>query len=316
MSVNRGALFWGIFFLLLGGIPLLDRLGVIDAGTWGDVWRLWPLIIIAFGIAILIGRSRMAMAGTVVTAVVIGGIAGAGLAAGSGFLNFGDCVPGGSETALQQTSDNGELQDGARVDIDGNCGEITVAGTSGTQWNLDASYRGSPPRVSSGTGSVRIQAPEGTSQRQEWDIRVPTDVVRELHVGMNAGGSTIDVKGAQLDELDVETNAGDARIDASGAQIGTLSVDVNAGRIRITLDGPVDDGSLSVNAGAIDLCVPDGAALRLVVEEQLTFATNLDNRGLDQNGETWTRQGSGPEIALHVEGNAASFTLDPEDGCQ
>ena len=161
-----------------------------------------------------------------------------------------------------------------------------------------------------------MKAPGERSNRQEWQVNLPVERMRELKVGMNAGGASVDVSNAQLDELTVETNAGDTTIMAEGAQIDALTVDVNAGRARITLDGPVAEGDLSVNAGAIDLCLPDGAALRFTVEEQLTFATNLDEAGLAQDGETWTRGGSGPEIALHIEGNAASLTLNPEDGCR
>lgn len=314
MSINRGSLFWGIFFVLLGGIPLLDRLGVIDAGSWGDVWRLWPLIIIAIGLAILVGRSRMALAGTVITAIVIGGIAGGALAAGSGFLNFGDCIPG-SEAEMEQVAESGQLDDGARIELNLNCGDVTVTTASGAEWTLAARYRGSAPEISASAASLRIDAPEGRSTRQEWDVAVPVDVVRDLDVGMNAGSASVDVSDARLDSLTVETNAGDTQIVAADTQIEALSVDVNAGRVRITLDGPVGEGDLSVNAGAIDLCVPDGAALRLEVEEQLTFATNLDDAGLSQSDETWTRAGSGPEISLHIEGNAASLTLNPEDGC-
>ena len=315
MAVHRGYLFWGIFFILLGGIPLLDRLGVIDAAAWGDLWRLWPLIIIAIGLAILVSRSRMAVAGTVVTALVIGAIAGGSLAAGSGFFNFGDCIPGG-EAEMQRTTDSGQLADGASVELDVNCGELEVTTASGDGWSLDASYRGAAPVVSASDSSLRIEAPGERSNRQEWQVELPVERIRELNVSMNAGGASVDVGGAQLDELTVETNAGDTTIAAEGAEIDALNVDVNAGRARITLDGPVVEGDLSVNAGAIDLCVPDGAALRLTVEEQLTFATNLDEAGLEQDGETWTRQGSGPEIALHIEGNAASLTLNPEDGCR
>jgi len=52
------------------------------------------------------------------------------------------------------------------------------------------------------------------------------------------------------------------------------------------------------------------------VQDQLTFATNLDSRGLTESGDTWTRAGTGALIDLSIEGNAASFTLDPEGGCK
>jgi hypothetical protein len=76
-------------------------------------------------------------------------------------------------------------------------------------------------------------------------------------------------------------------------------------------------GSLSANAGSIELCVPPEATLRFRVEEQLTFGHNLDDRGLVRSGDVWTREGGvgAPVIDLSIEGNAANFSLDPSGGC-
>jgi hypothetical protein len=78
------------------------------------------------------------------------------------------------------------------------------------------------------------------------------------------------------------------------------------------------NGHLKVNAGAIDLCVPSGSGLRIQLTDQLTFAHNLDHRGLVQSGGTWTRPGTNVDsmIDLTVDGAAASFTLDPQGGCR
>lgn len=91
---------------------------------------------------------------------------------------------------------------------------------------------------------------------------------------------------------------------------------MNAGRARVSLGAGSTQGSLAANAGAIDLCVPADAALVLRVPDQLTFAHNLEQRGLTRDGDTWRRAGSGGDtIDLSVNGNAASFTLDPDGGC-
>ena len=54
MRVRRGPLFWGVFLVLLGGIPLLVRTGAIDGAVFADAWRFWPLILVAVGLAILV----------------------------------------------------------------------------------------------------------------------------------------------------------------------------------------------------------------------------------------------------------------------
>src|SRR4026208_2507758 len=56
MRVRRGLLFWGVFLVLLGGIPLLVRAGILDGGPFVHAWRLRPLILIGIGLAILIGH--------------------------------------------------------------------------------------------------------------------------------------------------------------------------------------------------------------------------------------------------------------------
>ena len=122
--------------------------------------------------------------------------------------------------------------------------------------------------------------------------------------------------GAALTTLDVHINAGDARIDGSGGSLGEIDVSANAGRIRLRVDSATT-GSLSANAGSMELCTPPGATLRFRVPSQLTFAHNLDDQGLAHDGEMWTREGAvgAPVIDLSIQGNAASFTLDPIGGC-
>ena len=71
------------------------------------------------------------------------------------------------------------------------------------------------------------------------------------------------------------SNAGDLRIDASQGAIDEIDMSMNAGRIRLSAGSTALGGDLSINAGAIDLCVPDAAGLNLSVTDQLTFAHNL-----------------------------------------
>ena len=84
MRVDRGYLFWGIFFVLLGAIPLADREGWIEVGGLGDVWRLWPLILIGIGAAILFSRTSLGLVVTIVAAVVLGALAGTAISSVGG----------------------------------------------------------------------------------------------------------------------------------------------------------------------------------------------------------------------------------------
>jgi hypothetical protein len=312
MRVHRGYLFWGIVLLLLGAIPLADRQGWIDLSSSGDLWRLWPLTIIAVGLAILLSRTRAASAGTVAAAVVIGAVGGSALAYGGGFIGaVGDCTA--DRGTMQHMTSDGTFTSDARVSLDFKCGTLDVTAMPGRDWSVDAGYQGAAPTIDDSNGDLAVRAPDAADRRQEWDLNLPSDALRALDVQANAGTARIDVGSSELDELRVEANAGEVRLSADGS-LADLQVSVNAGSAQLTLDGPAA-GLLSVNAGSIEVCVPDDAALELVVAEQFAFGNNLSGSGLTRDGNTWRRSGDGPDISLRVEGNAASFNLNPSGGC-
>ncbi len=129
-------------------------------------------------------------------------------------------------------------------------------------------------------------------RRQDWTISAGTQTLSELKVQANAATGTLTLEGAKLAGFDLQTNAGDVIVDGTGASIHGLDVQINAARARITL-GPDTSGDLQVNAGAIDLCLPQDASVQLDVTDQITFATNLSESGLSHSGTIWTRAGLG-----------------------
>jgi len=317
MHVRRGLLFGGLFFVTVGAINLLARSGTIDVTRLEDVWSLWPLILVGIGIALLLGRSRFAIIGTIIAAVTVGAIVGGVIATGGGWIvGFTDCG-GGPQSGDQTTSEVGGFEGPSTIDLSIRCGQLAVDTDAGKGWTFGASYRGPAPLVN-GTGNLlQVRVPDGAGVRyQDWTVSAGTQTLSQLKVQANAASASIRLAGATLQGFDLQANAGDVRVDGTNATIKGIDVQVNAARARITLDGQ-SSGQMQVNAGAIDLCVPKDASLHLVVQEQLTFATNLGDAGLAQQGNLWTRAGSadGGTIDLAISGNAASLTLDPEGGC-
>lgn len=318
MRIRRGPLFWGLLLIPLGAIPLLVRAGTLDASRFGDVGRFWPLVLVGIGLAVLLGRGRGSVIGTAIVALTIGTLGGAALATGT--MTFGsitDCAA--SSSGLSTDTEGGAFDGRASITIDLACGSVDLATSEGGDagWTLDARYRNDPPDVTATGSSLDVRAPDGRgSQRQEWRLVVPAEDIATVTLTANAGAVTLDLSGASVERLDADINAVDLRIDASGAGIERLDVSMNAGRARISLPRGSLEGALSANAGALELCVPADVGLRLRVEDQLTFGHNLDDGGLTQDGDEWSRDGtSGAVIELDIEGNAASLTLDPEGGC-
>jgi hypothetical protein len=316
MRVRRGLLFWGLLLIPLGAIPLLARSGQLDASQLVNAWQLWPLIIIGLGLLILFSRTRAAIVGLVVMALTIGTIGGAAIASGSFWLGaVGAC--GFGNTTDQSLDKNGSFDGPATLNLDLDCGTIDLRAGDEAGWSLHAAYRGAEPQVDAASDRLSVRTPSGGDRRQDWTINVSAASLNKLDLTANAATSTMDLGSARLDEVQLDANAGDLRLTAGSATIASLDMSMNAGRMRVTLGSEGTKGSISVNAGAIDLCVPPEAGLHLDVKDQLTFATNLSSRGLTRDGNTWTRaaQGGAGTIDLDVEGNAASFNLDPNGGC-
>lgn len=316
MRIRRGLLFWGLFLIPLGGITLLVRARRLDPAVLADSWRLWPVILIVLGLVLLLGRSRAGLAGTAATGLALGIIAGGALATGNIWIGaIAECAPSGGTT--ERLDRSGTLEAPTAVRLDLRCGSIDLSTSDSADWRLEAVHRGPAPVVSETPGRLEIRVPErGGARRHDWTLRLPAGQLREVELTANAATATLDLAGAALADLDATINAGDLLVDATSATVDRIRVSMNAGRTRIALAGGAATGSLSVNAGSIDLCVAPTAALRLRVEEQLTFAHNLDDRGLARSGTTWTRAGGGPLVDLSIVGNAASLTLDPEGGCR
>ena len=69
---------------------------------------------------------------------------------------------------------------------------------------------------------------------------------------------------------------------------------------------------------AIQVCIAaDDGMLTITVEDGFALVTNLEAEGLREGPDgTWSRAGTGTAtLSVQVEGNASSFTLDPEAGC-
>ncbi len=68
--MKTGRVFWGVFFLTLGTAFLLERFGVLNL-QWQHSWRYWPVVLIAWGAAILVGGKTIKLIAVVVAAAVL-----------------------------------------------------------------------------------------------------------------------------------------------------------------------------------------------------------------------------------------------------
>ncbi len=105
MSVDRRLLNWGVFLVLLGGVPLAVAQGWIPRDTVANAWELWPFILIGAGIGLLLRRTPLRGLGGFIVAATFGTIFGAMLAvgvAGIGGIGIGSLGCGSAATDAPQ----------------------------------------------------------------------------------------------------------------------------------------------------------------------------------------------------------------------
>lgn len=319
MQVNRGFAFWGVALITAGAVALAIQAGLIPDESARQAWRLWPVVLIVIGLSIIASRTPFALVATLAAGLVAGGLAGTFVAsAGDGF-SFG-CGGEATETA----TDAGTFEGDAEVVLDFNCGELAVSTAEGTGWSVEARHGSDrEPQISAGGDSLRVNAEGGgfigfSEGRQEWDVVLPTQTRLDLTVDANASSSHLDLADAVLTNLAVDANAGDVYLGLAGARVAELGIDANAGSLSIVVDDVTSlAGNVEMNAGSLELCAPEGAVVAITIEDpNVTFSHNLDDLGLSRQGDTWSTGTGAADITLDVDGNAASFTLNPEGGCE
>lgn len=319
MRVNRGLVFWGVALVSAGLVALAIQFDVIAEESARQAWQLWPVALIVIGLAVIAGRTPFAMVASLVAGIVVGGLVGTLAAGWPDGLSIG-CGGDSSERVAADGSFSGGA---AEVDLEFDCGELTVAMGEGTDWNVDARYgSNAQPTIEDGPSSLRVDSDDSSwfgfgDARQAWDVTLPSDVELALEVSANAASSGLDLAGATLSTLSIDANAGEVTLDLSGTGVEELSAQGNAGSISITVDESTSaDASVQINAGSVELCVPDGAAVAITInEDNVTFSHDLDESGLNQSGNTWRTDDGDADVTFEIEGNAASLSYNPEGGC-
>jgi hypothetical protein len=323
MRVDRRLLGWGVFFILVGAIPLAVRGGFLDAERVASWPSLWPVLLIGWGMGLLLRRTPVEWIGGGVAAVVFGLMAGGALATGfRGVPLFGGCGGDGPGTAF--VSHRGAIATGGQLNVEFNCGTITIAAADGSDWTVagsDGTGRG--PHVEASGSGVSIETPDNEflrdTGRNTWVVGVPTATVLGFGMTLDAGRGTADLTGASISSASLTVNAGSFRLDlANAALVGDVNVTVNAGSATISLPAGDRSANLSLNVGSIELCLPADAPARVRWTGALG-SNDLDESGLTElEDDTWVSSGfveTAPHLELRVSANAGSFDLTIGGAC-
>jgi hypothetical protein len=242
------------FMIGLGIVFLLDSFGLLAWDVWDLLLRLWPVLVVAIGLDMVLGR-RNAWGAVLAVLLTLALLAGAAWYIGS------DVALGRVEPQIVRQAPQNAAQ--ATLLLEPTIGALHLAALEDATQLVDGTvqrWRGETVvqeyTVSqAGQGMFRLSSrginfltPSG-GQRWSWDLMVSPDLPLDIQVKMASG---------------------EARLDLSGLQISSLQVDMAIGRLTVFL--PVE-GDFSANlSGAIgDMAIvaPEGLALRIRSETGL-----------------------------------------------
>lgn len=255
-SPREGGLVWPLILIGLGVVFLLNNLGVLEWGVWWTLLRMWPILLVAAGIDLLIGRrSRL---GALVAVVLI-----AALFAGAFWLVWND-------VRIDRAEDGEEISyalDGAsraEVVLGPAAGSLRLAALSepsdlaqgtirlGSGEDLRRTYdvAGGVASLALESGGVVLGPGAPGVDERSWDLRLNRDVPLDLQIDLGVGEAEIDLAGMALEDLEVDMGVGQV----------VVTLPAEAGDLRATVDGAI---------GQIVILLPEGLGVRLQMDTAL-----------------------------------------------
>lgn len=327
MRLDSRFLGWGVFLVVLGAVPLAAGQGLIDRTLLAGVWRLWPLILVGIGLALVLRGTAAGVLGGLLVAGTAGLIAGSALTIGPTVV--GGCGQGNAAASPENDPRTiglgGPLPASGAVDLEFSCGRLAIT-TGGAEWRLAAlEPSDEEPRVRSDeTGlhlapaddSIRFLPFDEDQGQRDWSLTLPA-ATRSLEANVSAADARLDLGGADLRRLTLSVNASTARVDLRGATVPSIDLDFNASQGTILLPRIGTRGKLEVNAGDVDLCPAPGVGLQLVMSGALAD-TDFSDEGLVRVGERWRSsdyETAGARVDLTVSANAADVSILAEADC-
>ncbi|HEX7973993.1 MAG TPA: DUF5668 domain-containing protein [Anaerolineales bacterium] len=271
----------GIFFrnggmagsaLLIGAgtVFLLTNFGYLSFSIWQTVFQLWPLLLVAIGFDIFIGR-RSVWASLVGVVLILAILFGA-------LWFLGARVERGQAISGQQVSQALQEATQARVVIDHGSGSIRLHALAGSDSLLSGQapvFRGGSIlqqyTVQNGTGALTLSESGNNAF-------IPNDADYTWDLGLNPQ--------TPLD-LQVNMGAGNLDLDLTGLKITALKVNLGIGEIKIVLP---TTGSFSAEIkgaiGSLVVTLPQGLAAQIKSDSGLT--TVQAPPGFSKDGNTYT----------------------------
>ena len=267
---RRGPPLFGLLFVALGVVLLLQNLDVIDWDLWTEIWRFWPVLLVAVGANLILGRRLPWLTTMIIVVLLTGSILGAALLAESDASVRVDRI---EEPLLSTRSLDLGMGFGA--------GSLVIDSLPRGSSNLVEGWF----EAACGSASTSFQRYDGTAALDVdvsgesffpcgWgrDWRVSLSPVPEVTMDLGTGASSID-------------------LDLTDLRVTSLYVAAGATDLDIRMPARAGDVEVVIDAGAadIDLWIPSGVEAYIVNDSGISsFKVSRRFPSLESQG--WTAE--------------------------
>lgn len=248
-SMTRRSLVGPALLVGLGLVLLFNNLGLLAWSVWEVLFRLWPVLLIAAGLDLLIGR-RSAWGSLLVAILLLGVVAGVlwlypRLPAGGGPLT--------GETIRQPLGDARR----AEVELEFGAGTLRVGALEDSNQLVEGTLD-----LDEGERAIRDYSVSGDTAH--FSLRSQDRSIFFFPGRPLGGGWDLDLHPGVPIDLVVKTGMGQATLDLSGLRVTRLELDGGIGTTTVTLpaQGRVV-ASVDGGIGTVTVIVPDGMAMRI-----------------------------------------------------
>lgn len=274
----------------LGVILLLNNLGVLAWGVWDTLFRLWPVVLIAIGLDLMVGRRSFVFTALIALAMLL--VMGAAVWYDGTWTRRGVPLP---TNTIQQTLDGATRGD---VTLQLGVGELRlsamdapnglIAGTVYSSRNLGVTQRFD---VRDGVAVYALRQDSGPQitpwnsrgADERWELQLNPSVPLRLSLDTGAGVTRADLRGLTLSELMV--NSGVGQIDLTLPERGQFSGRINGGIGETIITIPAGVAArLTIQRGLGSIDTPTDFIRRGAVYESPGYAEATNRIELNVNG--------------------------------
>ena len=293
--------------ILLGVFGLLWNFNVLPDGFWGEFWTLWPLLLVAVGVNLVLSRQRAWLGSVAALTVVTGSLVAAWVLAVANPASSPSLTISNNNESISVKSDDAQS---ARLNLTVAAGDLALTGGAPAGLLLSGGSQGSVAEVTDQRVSVRTSGGRRTVDvrlNSEWNFGFPPPrtTSRGRWVLRHAEGLPTDIR--------IETGASDLDLDLRELNVQSLNVDGGASDIDVVL--PANAGrttaEFTIGAADLDITVPAGVAARIDVESGIS-SIDIDESRFPKRGDRYVSpdfESAANRVTIKIEAGVSDITI-------